>query len=181
MRTVRIALLACVAMACLVSPARAQSDPPTIDVGDLLAEPDVWNGERIRLEGELVGDYSRRDSGVWVQLNDDRYAVQPVTAGGVPDGTNTAVGALIPERFFAGVEGGAGRYGRLGPLVRLEGTFRHDDPRFSGETYLEVESVSTIRAAAPYPTDGLDAWSFVGLGLLATAGGLAWSARRRRA
>lgn len=163
------------------APAVAQTDPespPTIDVGDLVAEPDVWDGERIALEGELVGDYSNRDTGTWVQLNDDSYARQPLGEGGRPVGANTSVGALIPRDLFMEVEGSPGRYGRQGPLVRLEGTFRHDDPRFSGETFLEVEAVSTMSPARDYATGGIDAWFFVGIALMGAAGSVAWRARR---
>jgi hypothetical protein len=167
----------------LATPAAAQEtgeDPPTIDVGDLTAEPDLWDGRRIVIEGEPVGDYSEREDGVWVQVNDDAYVEAPVAGGGEPVGANVGVGARLPHDVFSRVEGPPGRYGMVGPVVRLVGTFRWNDPLHTGETFLDVEQMSTLRRATPYPTPGPDAWLLVGVGSIGLALALAVRVRRRR-
>lgn len=143
------------------------------EVAALLARPDDFDGSRVSVTGELVGDYSPRDEGVWVQLNDDPYVRRPIGQGGVPTGANTGIGALIPEGTFDATDlGPPGRYGRLGPEVALTGTFIHSDPDLGGETYIMVEAMVLINAAQAYAVPGPDVWLVVGLALLALAGAI---------
>lgn len=152
-----------------------------VSVSDLLAAPEEWNLQQVAITGELVGDYSRRADGIWVQLNDDAFASSPIGAGGAPEGTNTGIGARIsPEVFSAGVEGPPGRYGRHGPIVRLEGVFRHSDPNLDGETYVAVETATTLTPARSFAVPGPDIWLVVGVGLMATAGAFTWLFRHRQ-
>lgn len=152
-----------------------------VSVSDLLADPEKWNLQEVAITGELVGDYSRRTDGVWVQLNDDAFASSPIGAGGAPEGTNTGIGARIsPEVFSGGVEGPPGRYGRHGPIVRLEGVFRHADPDLDGETYVAVETALTLTAARSFTVPGPDLWLVVGAGLMVAAGGFTWRFQRQQ-
>jgi hypothetical protein len=149
------------------------------EVAALLARPDDFDGSRVSVTGELVGDYSPRDEGVWVQLNDDPYVRRPIGQGGVPAGANTGIGALIPGAIFDATDlGPPGRYGRLGPEVALTGTFIHSDPDLGGETYILVEEMALIHAAEAYAVPGPDMWLVVGLALLAVAGTITFVARR---
>lgn len=149
------------------------------EVAALLARPDDFDGRQVSVTGELVGDYSPRDEGVWVQLNDDPYVRRPIGQGGVPTGANTGIGALIPDRIFDATDlGPPGRYGRLGPEVTLTGTFTHSDPDLGGETYILVEEMVLIDAAEAYAVPGPDMWLVVGLALLTVAGAITFIARR---
>lgn len=171
-----------IALLCLLAAPTAvlAADAVEVSVSDLLANPEAWNQQRVAIIGELVGDYSSRADGVWVQLNDDPYASSPVGAGGAPEGTNTGIGARIPTEMFSdGVDGPPGRYGRHGPIVRLEGVFIHSDPDLAGESYLEVDRASTLTPGRSFAVPGPDMWLAVGIGLLLTAGAITWHHRSR--
>lgn len=157
------------------------ADAVEVSVSDLLANPEDWNQQPVAVIGELVGDYSRRADGVWVQLNDDPYAYSPVGAGGAPEGANTGIGARIPAEVFSdGVDGSAGRYGRHGPIVLLEGVFIHSDPDLAGESYLAVDRASTLTPGRSFAVPGPDMWLALGVVLLLAAGAITWPHRRRQ-
>lgn len=179
-----LALLAVIGL-----PARAQQTSPTttqpgvpfLDVSDLLADLEHWDGQRISVSGELVGDYSYRSDGVWVQINDDPYVRSPIGAGGEPVGANIGIGARVPRQLFdRGVVGPPGRDGRFGPVVHAVGIFHHNDPALTGETYLQVEEITTLQPAESYPEPGTDLWTWVGVVLMAAAVAVALRTRRRR-
>lgn len=153
---------------------------PELAISDLITEPDLWDERRVSVVGELVGDFSPRDDGVWVQINGDIYIESPVAAGGEPLGLNIGIGARIPLGLFESeVIGSPGRYGRIGPIVNLVGTFRHNDPRLTGETFLDVDRVATLEPSQEYETGGADAWLVVGAVLTAIALSIAVVTRRR--
>ena len=145
----------------------------TVEVAELLASPEDYAGRQVTITGELVGDYSKRSEGVWVQVNDDPFVETPIVAGGDPSTTSTGVGALIPtELFDAVVVGAPGRYGRTGPVVELDGVFRYHDPDRGGETYLQVAAASLIDPGHDHPVPGPDRWLWIGaiMSLVAVAG-----------
>lgn len=146
---------------------------------DLVTDPRQWDGRHVVISGELVGDYSWRDDGVWVQVNDDSFVRSPAGRGGPPDATNVAVGARIPHDVFREIHGEPGRYGRHGPVVRLEGIFLHADPDLQGETYLAVEHAETLVPAEEYRLPGPDRWLPVGIALLLVSGLVTWSGKNR--
>lgn len=184
--------LLCAALVSLLTiaglPARAQQTTPTtaegvplLDVSDLLGDLEFWNGQRISVSGELVGDYSYRSDGVWVQINDDPYVRSPIGAGGRPVGANVGIGGRVPRDVFdRGVVGPPGREGRFGPVVQAVGIFHHNDPALTGETYLQVEEITTLQPAESYPEAGADAWTWVGVALIAAAVAVALRTRRLR-
>lgn len=151
-----------------------------VTASDLLDDPEGWNERRVVVRGELVGDYSPRREGVWVQLNDDPFVGSPIGNGGIPETTNAGIAALLPSDVFARIEGPPGRYGRTGPVVSMEGTFLHADPARQGETYLAVESATTITPARAHPAPGPDMWLAVGVVLIGLAGLLLEMGRRGR-
>lgn len=161
-------------------PAFASEHAMEVKASQLLSDSDEWDGRRVAVTGELVGDYSPRDDGVWVQLNDDSFVGSPIGAGGTPDTTNTGIGARIPTDLFDRVEGSPGRYGQTGPVVRLEGIFRHSDADLQGETYLAVDAAATITPAREHPAPGPDVWLPVGLVLLSIAGVVLYIGRSDR-
>lgn len=161
-------------------PAVASEHAVDVEANQLLSNPDEWDGRQVAVTGELVGDYSPRDDGVWVQLNDDSFVGSPIGAGGTPETTNTGIGARIPTDVFDRIEGPPGRYGRIGPIVRLEGIFRHSDAELQGETYLAVDAATTITPARDLPAPGPDVWLAVGLALLSISGFVLYADRRKR-
>lgn len=169
----------------LTAPAFAQDGEPlgapAVNLEALLADPTAWDGQRVAVTGELVGDYSARSDGVWVQVNNDPYVRAPIGAGGDAIGANRGIGARIPASVFEEqVLGSPGRQGRHGPVVELIGTFHHNDPALTGETYLDVESALTVAPAQEYPAGGVDKWLGTGIGLIILATGLSLFTRQRR-
>jgi hypothetical protein len=141
------------------------------EIGELVARPQDFAGLDVTVTGELVGDYSPRQEGVWVQVNDDAFVGSPIGAGGQAASTNVGVGALVPTPVFEQVAAGEpGRHGRTGPIVTLTGVFVYQDPALGGETYLRVEEATLVAAAGDHPAPGPDVWLVVGSGLLAFAG-----------
>jgi hypothetical protein len=112
----------------------------TVDVSssDLYDCPQFFDGRRVRYRGEVVGALLHRDTGVWVQLNDDAYAeaLGPLPAHRDYRGGNSGVGVLLPTRLTAQIDLVGGPQTR-GDVVEIEGMFNRVDP--SGE-------VAVIRA-----------------------------------
>lgn len=167
----------------IVSSSAFAAEEPEVNnvtVAELITEPDTWHEREVAVIGELVGDYSRRDDGVWVQINGDLYTDEPLTEGGDPVGANIGMGARVPSAVFQeGVRGAPGHYGRIGPRVRLIGIFRHNDQELTGETYLDVETLELLEEARSIPTPGADLWLWAGLALVLAAAGSTVRSRRR--
>ena len=122
-----------------------------VTVADLLASGEAWAGERVTVEGELVGDYGfRRDGSMWTQLNGDAYVSAPLRGGGSAVGGNAGIGVRMPRGLAADL-GPPGRYGTRGPVVRATGTWRWHDPARQGESYLDVESIELIQEGRILP------------------------------
>jgi len=169
MRT--FALLLIVALLMLVtSPALAATD--TVSGATLIDNPAAFDGKRITISGELIGDYGFRDDGtVWAQLNDDAYALSPLRDGGSLRGANTGIGIHGDEAFFVSLDP-PGRYDRVGPVVSATGTWRYHDPGRGGESYLELESLEVVKRGYPVQENSRPAVVVVGVLLTIMAAGL---------
>lgn len=116
-----------------------------VTVADLLADGASFEGI-VTVEGELVGDFQRRDAWVWVQLNGDSYADTPAPAGGTLTGSNTGIAIRFPhDAFDAAGFVSPGRYGVRGPVVRVTGEWRFHDEDRGGESYLEASSFEIVK------------------------------------
>jgi len=156
-------------------PAVAQEQ--IVPVADLLTAPARYDGAVITIEGELVGDYGYRASGmVWTQLNDDSYARDPLVDGGALTGANAGVGLRIPEVQMAGLSAPGG-YRIRGPIVRATGQWRFHDPSRQGETYLDVSSVQVIELGKQLEEGPNGAAAITGV-ILVLAGGAMMMRRR---
>lgn len=142
---------------------------------DCIAAPQVCRP--VSVEGELVGDYGRREDGtVWVQLNDDAYARRPLRDGGRLEGPNRGIGLHLAAELIDGL-GVPGRYEHRGPLVRVQGEFRYHDPARGGETYIEVASLELLEAERRI-TEPSQLWAaLVGMVLLVGAAMAVWMRR----
>ena len=172
----RIAL-ALVALVGLAGPAFAVE----VDVAVLLVDPAPLDGAEVTVEGELIGDFMRRDEWVWVQLNGDPYATAPLGEGGELAGSNLGIALRIPLAVFDAATFTPGGYGVRGPVVRVTGEWRYHDEERGGESYLAVTSVEVLererRFDAPLPVGVL----LMGLGLIAMSGLVQVASSRRSA
>lgn len=114
-------------------------------IPDLLASPEEFAGQEITVRGELVGDFLRRGDSVWVQLNGDAYAFDPLHAGGDLAGGNQGIGARFPAALFDEADfEEPGGYRVSGALIEATGIWRYHDPDRSGESYLDVSDFEVL-------------------------------------
>lgn len=150
----------------IVAPAgpRTRSLPPAPKtLGDLIEGARRYDGSRVVLEGEVVGDIMRRGGIGWLNIY---------------DGTAT-IGVWGPIALLREVNL-AGDYKTRGDRLRVQGVFYRTDPRQGGELDIRASSLAVIAHGARMnrpvtPARILLAAIAVGLAALL---GLVWSRLR---
>lgn len=153
-----------------------------VPVSELDENPTAYAGRMVTIEGEIVGDYGIRDDVVWCQVNDDPYVDAPLAETGRLAGTNIGIGVRLPRASFDDGWGQPGSSDTRGPVVRVTGTFRYNDPEESGETFLEARQVELVEPSRPFEQGPSPAWPAVTGGVLIVTGaglffGVRWSRR----
>jgi hypothetical protein len=135
------------------------------EVAEILSDPDEWSGRVVQVSGELVGDFGRHSGAVWLQLNDDLYATEPLLETGQLGGGNIGIALRVPPELFEQIASderpGGSRW--RGPIVNAIGEFRYHDPDRSGETYLAVTSLELVEAGYSLPSEATGPWGGIGL------------------
>lgn len=150
-----------------------------VTVGALLADGASFEGI-VTVEGELVGDFQRRDAWVWVQLNGDSYAETPAPAGGTLTGSNIGIAIRFPRDVFdAAGFASPGRYGVRGPVVRVTGEWRFHDEDRGGESYLAASAFEIVERERAFDEGLPSGVLLAGVALLALGGIVSWLDRRR--
>jgi hypothetical protein len=148
-------------------------------VSELDTDPTEWNGRPVEIVGEVIGDYGRRASGVWIQVNDDAYADSPLIEGGPLSGGNTGLGVRMPSDLFdETLWGSPGRYDTRGPILQVTGIFRYADAETGGDTFIEATEIVLLEPSRPLDVPGPD-WPLVIGSTGAIVVGVALSARIR--
>jgi len=144
-RSVRATFLA-TAFLIVATPAAAAEEVSVLEILELGAE---LAGTEVTVEGELVGDYGFRDDGsMWTQLNDDVYVHQPLREAGSPVGANVGIAVRMPADLAERLDP-PGRYRYRGPVVLATGIWKYHDSKRSGESYLEVQSLTVVEPGRP--------------------------------
>lgn len=151
-----------------------------VEVPMLDAEAEAWNGQRVTVRGEIVGDYSVRDGEVWVQLNDDPYVAEPLIETGALQGSNSGIGVRIPAEIFPDTYGAPGGYHTRGPVVEVTGTFRYADPDTGGDTFIDAESVVVIEESRPIEAPAAEPALLIASVVMIAAGAALWARARWR-
>lgn len=149
----------------------------------VLSCPAGYDGLLVTYAGELVGDLLHRDTGAWVLVNDDAYALErgPLPAhrrsGG---GTNSGLSVWLPAPLAARVDdpGELGRPGRRGVVVLLTGTVQRADGQDGGRVSLRATSMSRLAPAATLSAPLHRPQAIVAGGLLVAVAGLVVVRRR---
>lgn len=142
----RAALLAIgLGLAMLTVPALAES----VSITELDADPGRFDGTTVTITGEVIGDYGHASDVVWIQLNDDAYALSPLAETGALQGTNTGLGVRLVPSLYSDDWGKPGRSGMRGPLLEITGTFKYNSDDDQGETFIDAESIVLIEPARP--------------------------------
>ena len=171
-RTLAVLAAALVALSIIGGTGVALAQQHIIETSELLIAPKRYDGATIAVEGELVGDYGFRRSGMmWTQLNDDTYAHAPVVEGGELTGSNQGIGLRMPAELADGLSPPGG-YRIRGPIVRATGVWKYHDPDRQGETYLDVPSIDIIESGIKLSEGPNTAAIVAGVALLVVALGV---------
>lgn len=174
----RVAILLVLSALLFVSALPASAS--RLETSELDASPSTWDGQRVTITGEIIGDYGRRHDVVWVQINDDAYSEAPLVETGELAGTNTGLGVRIPNSIFSESWGSPGGYRTRGPIVEVSGVFRYADDETGGDTFLDATEIQLIEPARPLELPGAD-WKLIFGSLVAiAAGGALWARARWR-
>ncbi len=144
--------------------------------------PQAYDGLRVRFAGEAIGELIRRDGGVWVQVNDDAYALEvgPVIGHREHAGFNTGLSVWLPDGLHEQISG-VGLPGQRGDVLLIDGTLLRADPDDGGGITLRAASVEVLAEATPVDTPIHTLQIVVALALaVSAAGAVAWSRQRRR-
>jgi hypothetical protein len=171
-RTVIVALISTL----LAQPAAAGE----VSIAELDAEAPSWSGMEVTIEGEIVGDYSIRGDEMWVQVNDDAYADEPLIETGRLAGGNVGMGVRIPTEVFSTDWGVPGGYHTRGPVVRVTGTFRYADPATGGDTFVDATSVVLVEPARPLEPPAAEMGLLAGAVAMMALGAGMWGRARWR-
>ncbi len=159
-------------------------DAGAIPAIDLLSDPEEWAGSEVTIRGELVGDFGFHAGAVWIQLNDDPYADEPLLETELLQGGNTGIALRGSEEVMGAVlsAGKPGGYRQRGPIVEATGTFVYHDPERSGETYVLVETITVLETGRPLPSEAAGPWGLIGtiLVIIAAIGHLGFGVQRYR-
>lgn len=103
--------------------------------------PRAFDRLTVSFTGEVIGELINRRGGVWVQVNDDPYALTygPLVGHSAHVGFNSGVAVWLPDGTHEFIET-LGRPATRGDVIRIVGTFYRADPQNGGSL--------TIRAAS---------------------------------
>ncbi len=104
--------------------------------GQVYACPQAFDGLSVTFVGEVIGDVLHRDGGVWVQVNDDDYALEvgPMGRHDEHRGFNTGLAVWLPDGLHEHISG-VGRPDRRGDVLLLQGIVLRADPEDGGGTH----------------------------------------------
>ena len=139
------ALLACVALLalCPPAPARAEGRAQETNTAELLERWEEFDGREVILEGEVVGDVMRRGDHAWITVNDDVYSREARLESGKLRGGNSGIGVWLPAEEAEKIVT-LGRYGTVGDLVRVRGTFHADCSQHGGDFDIHAVSLEVV-------------------------------------
>ena len=112
-------------------PCFAQSESvetPQVNVKTLLESPDTYNGQTVKISGELIGQALYRQDGVWFHLLDEE---------------GTAIGIWAQKEDLS-LFTYYGKFGIQGDRLSLRGTFHKACPVHGGDTDLHLLELDEI-------------------------------------
>jgi len=134
-------------------------------IPDLIEKASMYEGKRIEIEGEVIGDKMARSDGVWVAV--------------LADGA--AIGVLLSPNDASSIAL-LGSYARIGDRVRIQGIFHRACPDHGGDLDVHAEHVSKLAEGHATPHAIVPArvsWGFA-LCLSGTTLAALWRLRERR-
>jgi hypothetical protein len=116
--------------------------------------PDVFDGEVVRYEGEVIAGVLRRGDHAWVQLNDDPYALGagPLSRHRTTLGGNSGMSVALSPGVGAAVSA-VGDHDTQGDVIAVEGVFLRNDPRDGGAPSIRAREAAIVRRGGPVAHD----------------------------
>jgi hypothetical protein len=107
--------------------------------------PRAFDGFTVRYVGEIIGELIPRRGGVWVQVNDDAYALTdgPLLGHRNFSGFNTGVAVWLPDGTHEQLET-VGRHQVRGDIIAITGTFMRADPNDGGGLTIRADTVEVM-------------------------------------
>lgn len=114
--------------------------------------PELYDGERVRYRGEVVGAVLQRDDGAWVQLNDDVYAetLGPLPAHRDYRGGNAGVGVFVPHDLANQINWVGGPQTR-GDVLEVTGVFNRVDLATAEVAIIRAETGTVAEVGEAFP------------------------------
>ena len=134
-------------------------------IPDLVEKASMYDGKRVEVVGEVIGDKMARSDGVWMAVLSD----------------GTALGVLFSQIDASGVAA-LGSYARIGDRVRIQGVFHRACPEHGGDLDLHAEHVAKLADGHAKPRAIAPVRVFWGFALCMSGTTLAalWRLRERR-
>lgn len=107
--------------------------------------PRAFDRLTVSFTGEVIGDLITRRGGVWVQVNDDPYALTygPIVGHSAHVGFNSGIAVWLPDGTHELIEM-LGRPATRGDVIRIVGTFYRADPNDGGGLTIRAESTELV-------------------------------------
>lgn len=111
--------------------------------------PNVYDQQRVRYTGEVIGALLERDDGAWTQLNDDVYGLGlgPLPVHRDFRGGNAGVGVWLPADVVAEV-GMVGGPRASGDVLEVVGTFHRVEEATAEVAVIRVETGRVVQPGA---------------------------------
>lgn len=143
-----------------------------VSVNDLINRIDHYDGRRVIIEGEAIGDLMRRGGYSWITVNDDAYSEKCIEEGGDFAGySNIGIGVWVESGQAEAIRH-LESYKTKGDRVRVNGVFHRVCAEQGGDTDIHAESLLVLQEGheIEHPLNHLRL--LVLLVMLAVSGGL---------
>ena len=117
-----------------------------VKASDLIECPQLYDGQKVVYEGEVVRAILRRGDRAWVQVNDDAYALDlgPLPEHRTAVGGNSGIPVSIPAQSADQLRH-VGMHQQQGDVIRVSGTFHRADPVDGGGPTIQAATVAIQR------------------------------------
>ncbi len=103
-----------------------------------------YDGQEVVYRGEVVGDVIKRESYVWLNVNDDSYSSKSIPDGGRLSGYNSGQSVWAPYDEAKKITY-TGSYSFQGDVVEVKGVFNAVCPEHGGEMDIHASSLKILK------------------------------------
>lgn len=167
----RTAIIVILTLAMAIMPAAAETGTSflaavsAIHLSDIVEKASAYDGAKIAVEGEIIGDVMARGDHSWINILDNGTAV------GVWVGKDR-----LPEIAYIG------SYGAMGDRVYISGIMHRACPEHGGDLDIHAETIALVKKGTPisHPLDLKRLGVAVALSVSGVLLAILWQKRERR-